>query len=291
MKTTLTFRRRATAAFTLVEVLISLSVVVSVLGMAMSTYMMMVRTMYKDNQRLATNASLRSFMAQMSKETLDASCFYLFTNYSMLDGSVDLAADPVVLSQSEDFTDNDYDRWIGHGDCLVLVTKTSGIAPPTSSRSASITGVRRPRPIAMPTPRCATTRLPIRQEVRPRLGRGHRGGLQRPPLPGLATELNGINLNSATSGVSYDSTGTKYNPAATDFSGYKVLTLRTRGRLFSIALHTLCPERPLSHFLPESPSANQNNGFISINVEFINGTSVTNMLSSSSFNYTISPRR
>ena len=125
MKINHSSHRRPFAAFTLVEVMISFTVAAAVLGMAMSTYMMMVRTMYKDQQRLATNAALRSFMAQISKETLDASCFYLFTNYSKLDGSVDLAADPVVLSQSEDYTDNDYDRWIGHGDCLVLVTKTS----------------------------------------------------------------------------------------------------------------------------------------------------------------------
>ena len=117
--------RPGSAGFTLVEALISMTVVASVLAMTMSTFMMGMRTMYKDNQRLATNASLRSFMAQISKETLDASYFYLFADYSKLDGSVNLETDPVVLSQSADYTDNEYDRWVGHGDCLVLVTKTS----------------------------------------------------------------------------------------------------------------------------------------------------------------------
>ena len=44
-------------------------------------------------------------------------------------------------------------------------------------------------------------------------------------------------------------------------------------------------------FSSESPDSTATNGFISINLEFINGTTINNLLSSSSFNYTISPRR
>ena len=58
--------------------MISMTIVSIVMGMCMSTFLLGLRTMYKDTQRLATNASLRSFMAQVSKETLDASYFYLF---------------------------------------------------------------------------------------------------------------------------------------------------------------------------------------------------------------------
>ena len=111
--------------FTLVEVMISMTIVTIVMGICLSTFLFGLRTMYKDTQRLATNASLRSFMAQVSKETLDASYFYLFPYYTKLDGNVDLTADPATMSQINDAADNDYDKWVSHGDCLVLVTKTS----------------------------------------------------------------------------------------------------------------------------------------------------------------------
>ncbi|NBN96499.1 MAG: hypothetical protein EBV41_02565, partial [Actinobacteria bacterium] len=78
-----------------------------------------------DTQRLITNASLRSFMAQISKETLDASYFYVFPSYTTLDGTLNLAADFSSLLQFQDAADNDYDKWVAHGDCLVLVTRTS----------------------------------------------------------------------------------------------------------------------------------------------------------------------
>ena len=63
MKTRLPTSRASTRAFTLVEVLISMTVVTMVMTMALSTFLFCLRTMYKDIQRLATNASLRSFMA------------------------------------------------------------------------------------------------------------------------------------------------------------------------------------------------------------------------------------
>jgi prepilin-type N-terminal cleavage/methylation domain-containing protein len=78
------------SGFTLVEVMISMTIAVSVLGMCMSSFLFGLRAMYKDTERLKTNASLRSFMAQVSKETLDASQFYLFRDYTAIDNSVDL---------------------------------------------------------------------------------------------------------------------------------------------------------------------------------------------------------
>jgi hypothetical protein len=44
-------------------------------------------------------------------------------------------------------------------------------------------------------------------------------------------------------------------------------------------------------FSSESSTATPVNDGVSINVEIINGTTAANQLSSSSFNYTISPRR
>jgi len=65
MKTTRNLRL-ATSGFTLAEVMISMTIVVLVLGMTMSTFLFGLRTMYKDTQRLATNASLRAFTAQIT---------------------------------------------------------------------------------------------------------------------------------------------------------------------------------------------------------------------------------
>jgi Tfp pilus assembly protein PilW len=109
-----TFRSGA-AGFTVVEIMVSMTITFMVIGAAMSTFLFGLRTMYKDSQRLTSNASLRSFMAQISNETLDASYFYLFPYYTSLDGSVNLTSDPATLApDSGEFT--------AHGDCLVLVT-------------------------------------------------------------------------------------------------------------------------------------------------------------------------
>jgi prepilin-type N-terminal cleavage/methylation domain-containing protein len=92
MKTSLSKNNRR-AGFTLVEVLISLTIVTMVMAMALSTFLYGLRMMYKDNQRLATNTNLRYFMAQVAKATLDASEFYIFPTYASLDGSVDSVGD------------------------------------------------------------------------------------------------------------------------------------------------------------------------------------------------------
>ena len=107
--------------FTLVEMMITMTIGVMAIGMALSTFMFGLKTMYKDTQRLASNANLRSFTAQITKETLDASYFYLFDYYTRLDGSVNLTTDYAALV-IDDNTGTDYDKWASHGDCLVLVT-------------------------------------------------------------------------------------------------------------------------------------------------------------------------
>lgn len=261
MKNRASPRRAPAAGFTLVEVMISMAVVTLVMGMCLSTFLFGLRTLYKDNQRLATNASLRSFMAQISKETLDASYFYLFDHYTKLDGSVSLDADPAALAQSEDFTDADYDKWVAHGDCLVLVTKTS------ECRTTDIRQIR----IYY---RTTTNQTDLNGEATIRYyetadwGEGDAVDSNGHPVSGLVTELNAINLAG--------------NPV---LSGSREIADRCKGRRQTSGTD----HYPI--FASESPTASATNGFISINVEFINGTTVNNLLSSSSFNYTISPRR
>lgn len=274
MKTTRNLRP-ATAGFTLAEVMISMTIVVLVLGMTMSTFLFGLRTMYKDTQRLATNASLRAFTAQITKETLDASTFYLFDYYTKLDASVNVTTDPIFPAGPEiDSADNDYDKWIAHGDCIVLVTQTSLYRN---------TDIRQIRIYYRVTTNQAgvNAEAPVRYYETDDWGEGSSVSSNGHPFSGIAAELSAINLNS--------------NPSR---AGSRLLNARSKGRAVPVSPVTgTYPNGPYVSgdlypiFSTESPTSTPSDGFISINVEFINGSTVNNMLSSSSFNYTISPRK
>lgn len=252
-------------AFTLVEVIISMTIVSLVMMMCMGTFLFCIRTMYKDNQRLVTNANLRSFMAQVSKETLDASYFYLFPFYTRLDGSVDLVADIASMTQIEDAADNDYDKWMAHGDCLVLVTTTSRF------RTTDIRQIRiYYRVVATQAQRNAEA--PIRYYETADWGEGTAGASNG--HTSVVTELNAINLNS--------------NPS---LAGTRQLASRTIGRRVPSPFTPYASGDRYPAFSSESPDSTATNGFIAINMEMVNGSTINNLLSSSSFNYTISPRR
>lgn len=263
MKTTIP--KQKSAAFTIVEVMISMTIVVLVLGMSMSTFLFGLRTMYKDTQRLSTNASLRSFMAQVSKETLDASYFYVFPYYTSLNGAVNLITGPAPMTQIENAADDDYDKWVAHGDCLVLVTKTS---------LYRTTDIRQIRIYYRLTTTQATnnTESPIRYYETSDWGEGTAGASNG--HTDLTAELNAINLNS--------------NPL---WAGTRQLSPRSIGRLVPSPYTGYAAGDRYPAFSTESPDSTATNGFISINLEFINGSTINNLLSSSSFNYTISPRR
>ena len=238
--------RQAPAAFTLTEIMISMTVVGLVFAGTMSTFLFGYRMMYRDSQRLATNASLRYFVAQVSKETLDASEFYIFRNYRALDGSVDLTDDVT------DYVTTAYGLDIYHGDCLVLVTRINLDA--TSHvrqfriyyRVATDPGVE----------------APIRYYESQDYG-------EDGTATSLTTLLNQINLRN--------------NPTTTPS---RVLADRSRGRASDSDASTIYPV-----FSSEFPTLTKTNENVSINVEIINGSAVNHLLSSSSFNYTISPRR
>ena len=270
MKTVSHRSNRRRGGFTLVEVMITLAIVVTVLAMCMSSFLFSMRMMYKDQQRLITNASLRSFMAQISKETLDASTFYLFPYYTALDGNVNLTTDPCAPVAPEiDAAGTEFDKWIAHGDCLVLITKTS------EWRSTDIRQIR-------VYYRLTTNQATVNNEATIRYyetadwGEGTSSTSNGYPFSSLTTYLNAINLNS--------------NPS---ISGSKELTARCKGRKVASPYTGYTAGDLYPIFSTESGTANPANGFISINVEFINGsnTGTSRLLSSSSFNYTISPRR
>jgi type II secretory pathway pseudopilin PulG len=254
---------RGAAGFTVVEIMVSMTISLFVVAAAMGTFIFGLRTMYKDGQRLASNASLRSFMAQISNETLDASYFYLFPYYTSLDGSVNLTTDPATLSP-------DTGEFTAHGDCLVLVTKTSRF------RS---TDIRQIRVYYRVTSDHASmnAEAPLRYYETADWGEGTSGASNGHPVSGLATELNGINLNSSPS-----------------LSGSRLINARSKGRAAtSPYLSGYSAGDYLPIFSSESPTQTATAGFIALNVEFINGSNSgsNRLLSSSSFNYTISPRR
>jgi len=268
MKTTPSRSRTGLAGFTLVEVLISMSIVCTVLALTMSTFVYGLRIMYKDTQRLITNASLRAFTAQITKETLDASTFYLFDYYTKLATNVNVATDPIFPSGPDiDAAGTDYDKWIAHGDCLVLVTLTS---------LYRTTDIRQIRVYYRVTTNQATvnTEAPVRYYETADWGEGTSAASNGHPFSAIATELNAINLNG--------------NPNRT---GSRVLNARSKGRKVAAPYTPYAAGDLYPIFSTESPTANPADGFISINVEFINGTTINNMLSSSSFNYTISLRK
>lgn len=235
------------AGFTVVEILIAMTIALLAISLALGTFLVGLRSMYKDNVRLQTNSSLRSFMGQMSKETLDSSEFYIFPSYQSLDGSVNLTTDVSSLDTDA------YGTSVAHGDCVVLVTRTSVAA------NAAVRQIRIYYRVATVAGR--NNEAPIRYWE----GTDYGSGSTQTNLTAL---LNAINLNA--------------NPK---LSGSTELTARAKGR----RIGTTNDFYPI--FCSESPTVSASNESFSINVEFINGTTVNNMVSSSSFNYTISPRR
>lgn len=239
--------RPAQAGFTLIEAIVSMTIAMLAIGGALSTFIFGLKTMYKDSERLATNANLRYFIGQVSKETLDATEFYVFPNYQSLDGSVDLTNDVSSLQTDA------YGTYLAYGDCLVLVTRVS-VSSSSNVRQFRIYY----RDTADPNATAA-----VRYYESSDYG-----------VSGTSTSLTDL----------VDAVDLKNNPT---ISGSRVIVSSARGRTKTGTGVTGC--YPI--FSTESATTSPTNDSVSINVEVINGTTVNNMLSSSSFNYTISPRK
>jgi len=261
-------RRASAAGFTLVEVLITMSIMSMVLTATMSTFFLGYRMMYKDSQRLATNASLRYFVSQVSKETLDASEFYIFEDYRALDGSVDLAADVTDYTTTVNGVD------VYHGDCLVLVTRVNLETNAPVRQFRIYYRVCKLEDVSYIAP--------IRYYESKDFG-------ATGATDSLTTLLNAVNLKDTTTNYVKNTDTTTISStssyAATGATN-RQLADRTRGRPATANPSTIYPV-----FSSEFPSLTKTNENVSINIEIINGNKTTNLLSSSSFNYTISPRR
>lgn len=255
----------AAAGFTLVEILITLSIMMIVSAGALGLMLTGLRAMYKDMQRLGTDATLRSLTLQVAKETIDSSEFYVFANYAKLDNSVDLTNDVAQL-----MTDA-YGTQVAHGDCLVLVTRV------TVDETSNVRQFR----IYWRATTTSSSTAPIRYYESTDYGAA---GTATP----LATLLNNLNL-----AASYNTLG-------------RAIVTTARGRPITATNAHWCPQatppytssNTCTHtadyypiFSTESATVTSTSESVSINVEIINGTTANNMLSSSSFNFTISPRR
>lgn len=247
-----TLRSTYRAGFTLVEILITLTIAVLVLGLTLGVFTTCLRAMYRDMQRLATNGALRSFTSQVAKETLDSTEFYVFPDYRKLDGSVDLAADVSSL-------DPDSGVYQAFGDCLVLVTRVA------TSAMANVRQFRIYYRSTTGTTHNVDAEAPIRYYESTDYGASG-------TATALTALLNGVNL--------------KANP---NLTGSRQVVQNTRGRLQSPVPTTAPFCYPI--FSTESATPTPTNDSVSINVEIINGTTANNLLSSSSFHYTISPRK
>jgi len=254
MKTRTDSSRKA-AGFTVVEILITMTIIMLVTAGAMSVFLTGARAMYKDMQRLATDATLRRLTLQVAKETIDSSEFYVFSSYTKLDGTVSLTADVSPLE-----TDL-YGTEVAYGDCLVLVTRV------TVDETSNVRQFR----IYYRVPRTPASDYLETLRYYEGTDYGASG-----TASSLTTLLNAVNLNTT--------------PA---FTGSRILAEKTRGRPRTPPNPAVNPMPPpyYSVFSTESSTPTATTEAVSMNIEVINGTTAANMLSSSSFNYTIAPRR
>lgn len=260
MKTNLQRRPAPTGGFTLVEVLISITVLVSVLAMTMSTFLFGLRTMYKDTIRLQTNAAMRYFTAQMAKETVDSSEFYLFENHKKLDASTDIDAS----DGASDMAIVDGTTTLASGDCIVLVTRTN------LTTGAKVRQIR----IYFRVVTADTNGDSL-------INVSDEGSIRYYESPDWGTTGSTSSLDTLVNAIDLS---TNANFAATGAIN-RMITAKAKGRK-SESSSAYFPV-----FCSDNPYVTPTNQSFSINVEFINGNSVINMVSSSSFNYTVSPRR
>jgi hypothetical protein len=239
--------------YTLVEVIISMTITVLVIGLCTGVFLQCLKLMYYDSVRLETNANLRYFIAHISKEALDASEFYIFPSYQSLDGDVSLSADlsPSVLDK--------YGKTVVHGDCIVLVTRES------VEGNARIKNFKIYYRVASVSAR--NTLAPIRY-----YDSGDKTATNSFTAAQLKALLDTVNL-SATPSV----------------SGSRQLTEKAKGRVTDSTTDGVANSHPI--FSSEAATVNSANESFVINTEIVQGTTANKMVSSSSFNYTVTPRR
>lgn len=251
MKTRPLSRRSRAGGYTLSEILITTTILGMVTAGTLAVFIMGMRSMYRDIERLSTDSTLRRLTLHVAKETIDSTEFYVFPTYESLDGSVNLVTDISPLDPAEP---DEGETQLASGDCLVLVTRVS---IDTTSNVRQFRIYYRPVKVAGATGA-------LRYYESPLYGLENTG-----TATALTTLLNAVNL--------------KTTPA---FAGSREIAATTRGKPDPDNAGTFLPI-----FSTEATVPTATNESVSLNIEVINGSSSLNLLSSSSFNYTISPRR
>ncbi len=249
--TTRPLTRRRSRGYTLTEIMVTTTVLGLVTAGTLSVFIMGMRSMYRDIERLSTDSTLRRLTLHVAKETIDSTEFYVFPTYESLDGSVNLTTDISPLDPADP---DEGETQLASGDCLVLVTRVS---------IDTTSNVRQFRIYYRPV-KIAGAQGSLRYYESALFGTEATGSASP-----LATLLNAVNL--------------KTTPA---FAGSREIATTTRGKPDPDDEDGFFPI-----FSTEATVPTATNESVSLNVEVINGSSSLNLLSSSSFNYTISPRR
>jgi prepilin-type N-terminal cleavage/methylation domain-containing protein len=236
--------------FTLVEIMFSMTISVLVIGLTLGLFLQCLRIMYYDSVRLDTNANLRKFIAHISKEGLDASEFYLFPSYQTLDGDVSLDTDVSAT------TTDPYGKTVAHGDCIVLVMRTSSAAE---------------APIRQFKIYYRVATAAARNDLSPI--RFYDSG---------DVTATGPHITKADLEALLDSVNLSGTPSIT---GSRLMAEQAKGRLIPASTNS----HPI--FSSESPTVTPTNESFVINTEIVQGSGTSRMISSSSFNYIITPRR
>ena len=240
-------RRRA--GFTLPEILIAGVIATMATVATMGTFLFGLRTMYRNGQRLETNASLRYFLGHITTNSMDSTEFLLLPNYTALDGDVDLGTSWPESSLAQPSTDS-FGSALAQGDCLVLVKRLT----------------------LDPTARIQRVRIYYRGTTDSQI-----------MAPILYFERD---FGASGSANSREDILNTISLPTTPTGGVRRLVAQGIGR------RDLAGSTYLPIFSAETPSGTTPSfASVALNLEVINGTNTNNMLSSSSFNYVISPRK
>jgi hypothetical protein len=239
------------SGFTLVEVMVAGTLCVLVIGMALGTFFAGLRTMCRDTARNATNGTMTDFLRNITTKSLSSTEFYLFPDYTALDGTVNLnTADPAC--NLSPLSLDAYGKNFARGDCLVLISRM------TTDTTANIKSYR----IYFRKTTSPNTQAPLWVYEPPPFA--------DPGSTATPTALfNGINLTTLTK-------TSPYVKQLVDFAiGRQIPNSSNRYPIFSA--DTTCP----------SPAQAD----VSINMEVVNGQTTGRILSSSCSNYIIAPRK
>jgi prepilin-type N-terminal cleavage/methylation domain-containing protein len=110
--------------FTLVEIMVAMSVLVMIMAVLLRTFIQALNTYTYDTAKILINHDIRRFTAEMTENATYANYFRIFPSYNNLNRTVDTLVNPSDPDQG--YTNALTDTSVadgGTGDCLVLAYK------------------------------------------------------------------------------------------------------------------------------------------------------------------------